>query len=439
MNIIDGKSYEKTIEYINSLSQFVSGTGCERAEKLLERLGNPQDKLKVIHVAGSNGKGSVCAYLAGILQENGYKTGLFTSPHLIDERERIRINGMMITKEEFAEAYARVKAVEDELGKGSLAYFDYFLGIAFLVFLKQNVDICVIETGLGGRLDATNAVKNPVLDIIATISLEHTAILGDTIEKIAEEKSGIIKNNVPVVFIKDKKSVTDIIEKNAEDNNCEAYGVTQKDFQIIKNYGYCIDFSLNNMYYKNDCFRLSTNALYQMENASIALTVCANLCDRGMIKLDNKAVSMAMYDTHWAGRMELLRDNLYVDGAHNPQGIQSFVDSVNSLYENSRLDKATLLFSVVSDKNYDRMIKILCSCKHFRQIYVTITGGVRKLPADIIKETFEAHIKDTPVYVFESVEEAMKKWDNRLMFATGSLYLVGDVDRALEGKENNHD
>ena len=176
-----------------------------------------------------------------------------------------------------------------------------------------------------------------------------------------------------------------------------------------------------------------------MENASIALTVCANLCDRGMIKLDNKAVSMAMYDTHWAGRMELLRDNLYVDGAHNPQGIQSFVDSVNSLYENSRLDKATLLFSVVSDKNYDRMIKILCSCKDFRQIYVTITGGIRKLPADIIKETFEAHIKDTPVYVFESVEEAMKKWDNRLMFATGSLYLVGDVDRALEGKENNHD
>ena len=150
-----------------------------------------------------------------------------------------------------------------------------------------------------------------------------------------------------------------------------------------------------------------------MENASIALTVCANLCDRGMIKLDNKAVSMAMYDTHWAGRMELLRDNLYVDGAHNPQGIQSFEDSVNSLYENSRLDKATLLFSVVSDKNYDRMIKILCSCKHFRQIYVTITGGVRKLPADIIKETFEAHIKDTPVYVFESVEEAMKKWDFR--------------------------
>lgn len=271
MNIIDGKSYEKTIEYINSLSQFVAGTGCERAEKLLERLGNPQDKLKVIHVAGSNGKGSVCAYLAGILQENGYKTGLFTSPHLIDERERIRINGMMITKEEFAEAYARVKAVEDELGKGSLAYFDYFLGIAFIVFLKQNVDICVIETGLGGRLDATNAVKNPVLDIIATISLEHTAILGDTIEKIAEEKSGIIKNNVPVVFIKDKKSVTDIIEKNAEDNNCEAYGVTQKDFQIIKNYGYCIDFSLNNMYYKNDCFTITTGAVYQVQNCSLHL------------------------------------------------------------------------------------------------------------------------------------------------------------------------
>ena len=231
----------------------------------------------------------------------------------------------------------------------------------------------------------------------------------------------------------------DVIRKRAADFGCDCHVVDDNTFELIQNtYGY-IDFLIHNEYYKNDCFRLSTNALYQMENASIALTVCANLCDRGIIKLDNKAVSMAMYDTHWAGRMELLRDNLYVDGAHNPQGIQSFVDSVNSLYENSRLDKATLLFSVVSDKNYDRMIKILCSCKHFRQIYVTITGGVRKLPADIIKETFEAHIKDTPVYVFESVEEAMKKWDNRLMFATGSLYLVGDVDRALEGKENNHD
>lgn len=140
------------------------------------------------------------------------------------------------------------------------------------------------------------------------------------------------------------KEAADVIRKRAADFGCDCHVVDDNTFELIQNtYGY-IDFLIHNEYYKNDCFRLSTNALYQMENASIALTVCANLCDRGMIKLDNKAVSMAMYDTHWAGRMELLRDNLYVDGAHNPQGIQSFVDSVNSLYENSRLDKATLLF-----------------------------------------------------------------------------------------------
>ena len=368
--------YNEIVNSLDSISQFASSTGLERGRQLLHDMNNPEKSLKIIHVAGTNGKGSVCAYIAGILQHNGYKTGLFTSPHLDDITERIRINGIMISQEDFEEAYWYV----EEHRTQELAYFDYLFGMAMYYYSKHDVDYVVMETGLGGKLDATNAVDNPVVSVITTISLEHTAILGDT-----------------------------------------------------------IDFLIHNEYYKNDCFRLSTNALYQMENASIALTVCANLCDRGMIKLDNKAVSMAMYDTHWAGRMELLRDNLYVDGAHNPQGIQSFVDSVNSLYENSRLDKATLLFSVVSDKNYDRMIKILCSCKHFRQIYVTITGGVRKLPADIIKETFEAHIKDTPVYVFESVEEAMKKWDNRLMFATGSLYLVGDVDRALEGKENNHD
>ena len=341
----------------------------------------------------------------------------------------------MISQEDFEEAYWYV----EEHRTQELAYFDYLFGMAMYYYSKHDVDYVVMETGLGGKLDATNAVDNPVVSVITTISLEHTAILGDTIEKIAAEKAGIIKPGIPVVCSGIVKEAADVIRKRAADFGCDCHVVDDNTFELIQNtYGY-IDFLIHNEYYKNDCFRLSTNALYQMENASIALTVCANLCDRGMIKLDNKAVSMAMYDTHWAGRMELLRDNLYVDGAHNPQGIQSFVDSVNSLYENSRLDKATLLFSVVSDKNYDRMIKILCSCKHFRQIYVTITGGVRKLPADIIKETFEAHIKDTPVYIFESVEEAMKKWDNRLMFATGSLYLVGDVDRALEGKENNHD
>ena len=429
--------------YLNEIPKFTSekhtAEGLRRMLSYLNAL--PQEE-RIVHVAGTNGKGSVCSFLDAVLQKAGKRTARFTSPHLVRVTERFSFDGQEADDALFLEAFEAVKASYahfEQEGLGHPTYFEYLFLMFMWMVRRKKPEYVILETGLGGRLDATNAVDNPVVSVITTISLEHTAILGDTIEKIANEKAGIIKPGIPVVCSGIVKEAADVIRKRAADFGCDCHVVDDNTFELIQNtYGY-IDFLIHNEYYKNDCFRLSTNALYQMENASIALTVCANLCDRGMIKLDNKAVSMAMYDTHWAGRMELLRDNLYVDGAHNPQGIQSFVDSVNSLYENSRLDKATLLFSVVSDKNYDRMIKILCSCKHFRQIYVTITGGIRKLPADIIKETFEAHIKDTPVYVFESVEEAMKKWDNRLMFATGSLYLVGDVDRALEGKENNHD
>lgn len=427
--------YDEIVDRLDSIGQFASSTGVERGRQLLHDMNNPEKSLKIIHVAGTNGKGSVCAYIAEILQHNGYKTGLFTSPHLVDIRERIRINGTMISRQDFEDAYNYV----EEHRTQELAYFDYLFGMALYYYKKQNVDYVVMETGLGGRLDAVNAVEQPLISVITTISLEHTAILGDTIEKIAAEKAGIIKCGVPVVCSGMVKEAAGVIKNRAAQCGCDCHVIDENTFELIQNTCGNIDFLIHNEYYKNDCFRLSTNALYQMENACIALTACANLHDRGIIKLDDEAVRAAVSDTHWSGRMELVRDNLYVDGAHNPQGIQSFVDSVNSLYDNSTLEKATLLFSVVSDKNYDQMIKILCSCKHFRQIYVTMTGGVRKLPADIIKQAFEAHSDDIPVYVFENVEDAVKRWDNRLMFAAGSLYLVGDVDRALEGKENNHD
>ena len=197
-------------------------------------------------------------------------------------------------------------------------------------------------------------------------------------------------------------------------------------------------FLIHNEYYKNDCFRLATNALYQIENASIALTVCAVLKDSG-VKLDDRLTKEAVSKTHWAGRMEPVKENLYVDGAHNPQGIRSFVDSVNSLYESEELSDATLLFSVVSDKNYEQMIKILCECEHFKHIYVTMTGGARRLSSEIIKQTFEVYLPGISIEISDSVDRVIHEWDNGLMFATGSLYLVGDVVRALERKENNHD
>ena len=423
--------YNEIVNSLDSISQFASSTGLERGRQLLHDMNNPEKSLKIIHVAGTNGKGSVCAYIAGILQHNGYKTGLFTSPHLDDITERIRINGIMISQEDFEEAYWYV----EEHRTQELAYFDYLFGMAMYYYSKHDVDYVVMETGLGGKLDATNAVDNPVVSVITTISLEHTAILGDTIEKIANEKAGIIKPGIPVVCSGIVKEAADVIRKRAADFGCDCHVVDDNTFELIQNtYGY-IDFLIHNEYYKNDCFRLSTNALYQMENASIALTVCANLCDRGMIKLDNKAVSMAMYDTHWAGRMELLRDNLYVDGAHNPGAIEAFAESVK-LINREKKEEPIVIFSAVSDKKYEQMIKYLCEHVPAKTYIVTEIEDQRRVPAEELGRVFRQFTKREVLVrtdLKDAIETAFAVRGDSEIYCLGSLNLVEKVKKLLEG------
>lgn len=421
--------YSEIKAFLNDTPQYGETTGVERAGKLLELLGNPDKNLKIIHIAGTNGKGSVCSYIDDILKKSGYKTGMFTSPHLVTIRERIQVDGELISREDFTQYFNKVYETA-RANNLKLAYFDFFFGAAMLYFDKCKVDYVVLETGLGGSLDATNAVHNPLCCVITTISLEHTAILGDTIKKIAEQKAGIIKQGVPVVYADDNEA-SGVIEDIAHSKNSYCYGVSPQQYQIIKNFNGCIDFSLHNEYYINNCLRLATPAIYQVENVSIAITVCRLLKHLYHIDIKDSAIVDSAGSHIWQGRMEKLTDNIYVDGAHNPQGIQSFVNSVNGMYADST-DKAALLFSVVSDKNFEQMISILCGCKVFAQIAITVTGGIRHLDKEYISAAFKRHT-DIEVEVYDSAKEAVLALKNEpMVFCTGSLYLVADIRKVLE-------
>lgn len=421
--------YSEIKAFLNDTPQYGETTGVERAGKLLELLGNPDKNLKIIHIAGTNGKGSVCSYIDDILKKSGYKIGLFTSPHLVTIRERIQVDGELISREDFTQYFNKVYETA-RANNLKLAYFDFFFGAAMLYFDKCKVDYVVLETGLGGSLDATNAVHNPLCCVITTISLEHTAILGDTIKKIAEQKAGIIKQGVPVVYADDNEA-SGVIEDVAHSKNSYCYGVSPQQYQIIKNFNGCIDFSLHNEYYINNCLRLATPAIYQVENVSIAITVCRLLKHLYHIDIKDSAIVDSAGSHIWQGRMEKLTDNIYVDGAHNPQGIQSFVNSVNGMYADST-DKAALLFSVVSDKNFEQMISILCGCKVFARIAITVTGGIRHLDKEYISAAFKRHT-DIEVEVYDSAKEAVLALKNEpMVFGTGSLYLVADIRKVLE-------
>lgn len=438
-------TWEEAINHINSVSRYGNKPGVECTKAVLDKLGNPEQKLKIIHVAGTNGKGSTCMYLASILMECGLKTGVFTSPHLIRENERIRINGKDISDEDFLKYYELVHKAELELiqeGFGQISYFDFFVSIAFLYYAHENADAVIMETGLGGRLDSTNAVENPVLTIITSISLDHVAILGNTVEKIAAEKAGIIKTSAPLVYIA-KEPYSHVIEERAKEAGVLAYGVEKGQCEILENAVKYIDFSLNNIYYKDNVFRISTPANYQVMNASLALTAAGVLKDNKIFgsTLSGlgqeewlECVKRAIARTSWEGRMELIAPGIYVDGAHNPDGIASFLETAGNMKKLNQGD-FVLLFSAVNDKNYGCMIKEICESRIFDAFIVTVIDGSRCLPAGEIAGEFSKYTC-MPVVVRTDISEAVKAGKvlcgkDATLFCAGSLYLVGEVRKAV--------
>lgn len=394
---------------------------------------------KIIHVAGTNGKGSVCAFLNQVFLESGYRVGMFTSPHLVTTRERFVIDGEMVSEDLFVEAFnwlcVKINAYQAFRNDYTPTYFERLFFMGMYLFAKAGVDVTVLETGLGGRLDTTNVIKRPVLCIITEIGLDHVAYLGDTIGKIAYEKAGIMKPGVPVVFLERKKEVFDILTKKASELGCVCHVVSKKEYKINEIKKKCIDFSVVSRYYDYGRIIINTSALYQIENAAIAIKACEVLMQEcGFRRL---RVKEGIQKMRWPGRMEEIAPDLYIDGAHNEDGIEAFVDSLKHA---AGLKRCMLIFSVVQDKQYDKMIERLCSLEMVTEFVLTHIPDERGAKLSALVEQFRTYT-DREIHVFEQIEDAVLyclKKRNSLMrdiYIVGSLYLAGAVQKLLEERK----
>ena len=439
-------TWEEAVEHINSVSRYGNRPGAECTKALLARLGNPERELKVIHIAGTNGKGSVCMYIAGMLRSLGLNTGVFTSPHLIRENERIRFNDELISDEDFTDCFEKVHRAELELlkeGFGQISYFDFFVGIAMLYYAMKKPDVVILETGLGGRLDSTNAVESPVMTVITSISLDHVAILGDTVEKIAAEKAGIIKHGAPVVYVAGQE-YSNVIEEKAEAMGIKAAGVEKSQCEIHEIGSKHIDFSLDSIYYKDNVFRLATPAVYQVMNAALAMTAVQMLVESRCFdriaydSMDRQncidRIRRGLESVTWEGRMEQVCEGFYIDGAHNPDGIAALLDTAAAMKKNTR-GRYVLMFSAVNDKDYSSMIKEICDSNIFDEYVITQIEGARCLDVSKIADTFrrytDGHVNEEP-----DVGQAVKKsvecfGGNATVICAGSLYLAGEVRKVM--------
>lgn len=422
MNITDF-TYEQAQEYILEIPRFTHKNDMAATKGFLKTLGSPQKNQKIIHIAGTNGKGSVCAYLCSVLEEAGYGTGMFTSPHLVEMRERFRVRGSAVSEEQFLRAF---KTVAGHLEPGGYhpSFFEFLFFMAMLIFQEENVQYTVLETGLGGRLDATNSIENPVICVITRIGLDHMEYLGNTVAQIAEEKAGIIKEGVPVAYFAGCEEAAAVIAEKAREMGCKAVPVGEQCDAISKNKNKTIDFLFHSRYYGYIRLTLSTPAPYQAENAAVALRALEELG----IGFTRKQVEDGIRKAHWAGRMEEVLPGIWIDGAHNEDGVRAFLEA-------ARTDECTgrrlLLFSAVQDKNYRKMFAQLMGSGLFGQAAAAPLENARSLTLQELKALSETSC-ECRCLVFPSVEEAFLRMRDLLeeedrLYIVGSLYLAGQV------------
>ena len=435
-------AYEETVKKILEIPRFTSKNTLDHTREFLKRLGNPQNRFQVVHVAGSNGKGSVCAYIESVLRAAGKKTGLFTSPHLVHLEERFAVEGSPCSRQEFVQAADEVERAVSALVQDGLphpTFFEYVFAVGMVVFAGRGVEYAVLETGLGGRLDATNILEHPVLTVITSISLEHTEILGNTIGEIAGEKAGILKRGVPVVYDASEPEAEKIIAERSVRLHCPRYPVKPEKIKILLNTGKKIDFSYDSGYDVTEV-SIPFGAPYQAQNGAVALQAleCLGRTER----ISQEAVKQGMAGVVWKGRMQEVQPGIYLDGAHNLSGIEGFLEAVKQITKES----AVLLFSMVKEKDYTHAARKLVLEGNWEEIVVTAVSNVRGVSCQALAELFEGfaregqrQVKVTGISdVREAYEYALScRKPKQKLFWAGSLYLIGELEQITGGMQND--
>lgn len=424
------ETYGAAVDYINATPKFTTKNSMEDTARFWARLGYPAKNSKVLHIAGTNGKGSVCAYLSSVLRKAGISCGMFTSPHLVSMRERFVINGEMVSEEDFLYAFRLVMGEVKRLASAyHPTFFELLFFMAMTLFEKYGVEYAVLETGLGGRLDATNVVEEKKLCVITSIGYDHMEYLGETLAQIAGEKAGIMRSGVPVVYPEGQEEVIRVMEEYAEKIGAKTFPVEKAAIKEIRIRHKTIDFSLHLHYYDYIGFTVSTSALYQVENASLAASALALLNDR---RITGSALQSGIREMVWEGRMEEILPSVYLDGAHNADGIQAFLETVK---QHSCTGRRVLLYSTVRDKQYARVAGLLAQAGLFDEICLVPLQGERALPlaqlTDCFRQYTEFDIKEYERLDIGLSELFTQKHDGDKVYIVGSLYLAGEVKALL--------
>ncbi|RKX52601.1 MAG: bifunctional folylpolyglutamate synthase/dihydrofolate synthase [Thermotoga sp.] len=431
-------TYEQVVKYLYSRPYGKVKLGLERIEELLDKLGNPQDRLKVIHIAGTNGKGSVTKILSQILMDEGKKVGSFFSPHLITFRERIRINDKLISPGEVVEEYERlIPLIEDMDKEGEThkpSFFEVITAMAFELFRKNNCELAVIEVGLGGLYDATNVVKDPLVSIITNIDWDHSNILGNTLPEIAEQKAGIIKQGCPVVCGEIHKDRLEVIEKRAKFFSSKLV-LYKRDF----------DFNITKMVFNENLFdyhginqeikdiHISLNGAYQFFNTSIAIAAMEIVSGEVSSPFKESIIRKALTKVKWEGRMEcLMKEPLVIaDGAHNLPGVRELYHTIKAIFPSRRV---IMVVGILRDKDITGMLKYFSDMAS--KIVLTAPKYYRAAEPETLGDVLYSFKKDYEIVheVPNAVDRALsmlEDYERDMIVISGSLYTVGEARKYL--------